>query len=197
MCGVRSHPASDQPGSGPMARRDGRDNSTMVRGISRDVCDSSTGDAMELRRTDGSGILSGSDGGRGTLLAAAQEGTTCDARSLVQLERGCASSIARTGGSTVRLSELGTLHWRSLWLTVNNSGWVDRHVFRQWFKWFRGWVAEMRRQWRLDPAEPAILLLDNASSEAAGDAVAACEPYARGDYASPSVPGTVWSKYCN
>jgi hypothetical protein len=59
---------------------------------------------------------------------------------------------------------MGTLPRRSLWLTVNNLGWVDRHIVRQW--WFGGWVADIRRQWELDPAEPAILLLDNASSRA-------------------------------
>jgi hypothetical protein len=40
--------ASEPPGGGPMGRRDERDNSTMVRGISRVVCGSSTGDAMEV-----------------------------------------------------------------------------------------------------------------------------------------------------
>jgi hypothetical protein len=117
--------ASNQPGGGPMARRDQRDNSTMVRGISRVVCDNSTGDAVELfspqhKKTP-----------HATLGACLDFGGDAPPPLLVLAGPQCA------------LSELGTLHRRSLWLTVNNLGWVDRHIFREW--WFWGWVADMRR----------------------------------------------------
>jgi hypothetical protein len=69
-------------------------------------------------------------------------------------------------GPQCALSELGTLHKRWLRLTVNNSGWVDRCMLRQWCKCLWGLVTGMRRQWGLEPAEPAILVLDNASSRA-------------------------------
>jgi hypothetical protein len=85
-----------------MGRRDERDNSTMVRGISRVVCDSSTGDAMELfspqhKRTQ-----------HVTLGASFSFRGDAPPRLLVLACPQCA------------LSELGTLHRRSLWLTVDN-----------------------------------------------------------------------------
>jgi hypothetical protein len=60
------------------------------------------------------------------------------------------------------LEELASLHERSLWLSVNRSGWVDRVIFRQWCQWFASWMAEIMALWRLGPEDPAILVLDNA-----------------------------------
>ena len=64
-------------------------------------------------------------------------------------------------GPECALAELASLEDR-LWLAVNSSGWVDRTVFRRWCERFAEWVAQIRVVWKLDPAEPAILVLDNA-----------------------------------
>jgi hypothetical protein len=115
-----------------MGHRDERDNSTMVRGISRVVCDSSGGDAMELFLPQHKMTP------HVTLGACFNFRGDAPPPLFVPMSPQCA------------LSELGTLHRRSLWRTVNNSGWVDGHISRQWCKWFGGWVAEWRRQWGLD-----------------------------------------------
>jgi hypothetical protein len=65
-------------------------------------------------------------------------------------------------GPQCALQELASLHGRSLWLSVNHSGWVDRVIFWQWCQWSAFWMAEIRALWRLDPEEPVMLVLDNA-----------------------------------
>jgi hypothetical protein len=69
-------------------------------------------------------------------------------------------------GPQCALEELASLQERSLWLTVNPSGWVTRREFRMWCQWFAAWRAAARTRWGLEPTEPAILVLDSASTRA-------------------------------
>jgi uncharacterized protein YecA (UPF0149 family) len=51
-------------------------------------------------------------------------------------------------------------------------GWVIRPEFRMWCQWFAAWLAAARTRWGLEPteqtepAEPAILVLDNGPTPA-------------------------------
>jgi hypothetical protein len=54
------------------------------------------------------------------------------------------------------------LHQRSLWVAISGKGGVDRRVFRERCQWFGEWIVQRRIAVGMLPAEPAVLVLDNA-----------------------------------
>jgi hypothetical protein len=47
-------------------------------------------------------------------------------------------------GPQCGLEELAGPHGRSLWLSVDHSGWVPRVIFRQWRQWLACWMGQSR-----------------------------------------------------